>query len=61
MSGPHIEDELFGMTDDEVKRYLASLRPEPLDPPRRGFHHEPPISLPPADDDEGVGAESGED
>lgn len=59
MSGPH-SDDLFGMSQDEVDRLIARLRPEPLDPPRRGFgiHHEPPLHF---DDDEGVGAEDGED
>lgn len=61
MSGPHIEDELFGMTDAEVARFIAGLHPEPLDPPRRGFHHDPPATMPPTDDDEGPGAEDGED
>lgn len=63
MSGPHIEDELFGMSDEEVKRYVASLRPESLDPPRRplDIHHVLPNPAPPDDPDEGVGADIGED
>jgi hypothetical protein len=60
VSGPHIEDELFGMTEDERQRMLADLYPEPLNPPRRGFHHTPPATMPP-DDEEDVGAEDGED
>lgn len=32
MSGPHIEDEWFSMTDDEIVRFMCGLRPESVDP-----------------------------
>jgi hypothetical protein len=62
VSGPHAEDPLYGATDAEVERLLSRMLPaEPLDPPRRGFHHTPPTTMPPTDDDEGPGADDGED
>lgn len=54
------------MSDKEAQEHLARMAEEYLDrvfdPTRRrdGFHHTPPDTLPP-DDDEGPGAETGED
>lgn len=68
VSGPNAEDGYFDKplwqySTEEIDRILASGRWPNLDPPRRGLetHHTPPTTMPPLDDEEGPGAETGED
>lgn len=51
--------------NDDQQKHLAQLAEEYLDrvfdPERRALHHTPPTTMPPTDDDEGPGADTGED
>lgn len=51
--------------NDDEQKHLAQLAEEYLDrvfdPERRALHHTPPTTMPPTDDDEGPGADTGED